>query len=246
MPERGLHQIAERRHRRAGGDRIGGVGGDQQRRAVAAPHRALEIGRYLDREQHRAGGEQTVELGLAAHDVGDIEILGVLQRLEDRAAEIALLLQQHRGRQMARIGVDGVAEQQELHQRDHDDHRERDAVALELDELLDQHRPGAAQEVAAPEVAGWRLRGAVASGALIGNCPCALPMRSMNTSSSEGSDRVQVRPGRVAIGRDRGLERRLRRGRRHAGWCRTAPPCRCRAARRAPRRAARGPRRSPR
>jgi hypothetical protein len=41
--ERGLHQWAER--------------GDQQRRTVAAAHRALEVGRNLDREQHRAGGK---------------------------------------------------------------------------------------------------------------------------------------------------------------------------------------------
>ena len=124
------------------------------------------------------------------------------QRREDRAAEIALFLQQHRGRQMARRGVDGVAEQQKLHQRDHDDHRERDAVALELDELLDQHRPGAAPEAAAALVAAghrdghWKLS-------------CAWPMRSMNTSSSDGSECFQVRPGSLAIGRDRRFERRL-------------------------------------
>src|SRR5262245_48385308 len=127
--------------------------------------------------------------------MGDVEIGGVLDRLEHRAAEIALLLQQHRRRQMARIGVDGVAEQQELHERDHDDHRERDAVALELDELLDQHRPSAPAKIAeatrrAParlahdyRRAHWKLS-------------LARPMRSMNTSSSEGLVRVQVRSGR--------------------------------------------------
>src|SRR5262249_2559633 len=44
--------------------------------------------------------------------MGDVEIGGVLARLEHGAAEIALLLQQHCRRQVARVGVDGVAEQQ--------------------------------------------------------------------------------------------------------------------------------------
>ena len=87
-----------------------------------------------------AGGEQPVELGRVAHQVRDLEVARVLQRREDRAADVARLLQQHRGRQVARRRVDGVAEQDQLHQRDHDDHGERHAVAAELDELLDQHR----------------------------------------------------------------------------------------------------------
>src|SRR5437870_11450792 len=111
---------------------------------------------------------------------------------EDRAAEIGLLLQQHRGGQMPRIGVDGVAEQQQLNERDHDDHGERNAVALELDELLDQHRPSPTPEV------GGRASARRAHGTERGHwkLSLALPMRSMKTSSSEGSERVQVRFGR--------------------------------------------------
>ena len=122
--QRGLHQRAERGHGRAGGHRVGGVSGDQERGTVAATHRALEIGRNFDCEQHRARSEQVIELGLVLDDMGDVEICGVLNRLEDRAAEIALLLQQHRGRQMPRVGVDGVTEQQKLNERDQDDHGE--------------------------------------------------------------------------------------------------------------------------
>src|SRR2546422_807716 len=81
---------------------------------------ALEIRWNFDCEQHRAGSEQVIELGLVLDDMGDVEICGVLNRLEDRAAKICLLLQQHRGRQVPRIGVDGVAEQQQLNERDHD------------------------------------------------------------------------------------------------------------------------------
>ena len=67
--QRGLQHLAERAERRAGGHRIGGVGRDQQRRPVAAPHRALEVGRDLDGEQHLAGGQQLVELGLGARQL---------------------------------------------------------------------------------------------------------------------------------------------------------------------------------
>ncbi len=105
--------------------------------------------------------------------IRDLEVARVLERAQDRAAEIALLLQQHRGRQIARIGVDGVAEQQELHQRDHDDHRERDAVALELDELLDQHRDRATPEAADGDV--LRSRWNVDCARVIGNCPAPWP-----------------------------------------------------------------------
>src|SRR6516165_1875096 len=95
--ERGLHQRAERSHGRAGGHRVGRVGGDQERGTIAAAHRTLEISWNFDCEQHRAGREQVIELGLVLDDMGDVEICGVLNRLEDRTAEIALLLQQHRG-----------------------------------------------------------------------------------------------------------------------------------------------------
>src|SRR5262249_48728704 len=92
-----------------------------------------------------------------------------------------------------RIGVDGVAEQQELDERDHDDHRERDTIALELDELLDQHRPGPTKEIGTARCGGcrrhahWKLS-------------FALPMRAMKTSSSDGVDCVQGRPGRSRSG----------------------------------------------
>jgi len=118
--ERGLHDLLKRAERGAGGDRIGAVGRDQQRRPVAAPQRALELGRYLYPEQRFTRLERFVELRLVAHLPGDLKEARVLQRLEDDTAEIAVLLQQHHGRQVARHGVDGIAEQQELHQRDRD------------------------------------------------------------------------------------------------------------------------------
>ena len=75
MRQRGLHQLRRaRRQRRAGRDRIGGVGRDQQRRLVAAPHRALETTRDFDAEQHGAGREQLVELFLVMRLARELEI----------------------------------------------------------------------------------------------------------------------------------------------------------------------------
>src|SRR6476469_3254972 len=160
---------------------------------IAAPHRALEAAGDFHAEQHLARQQQIVELGDIVHFGGEAEIGGVLQRLEDRAREIAVLLQQHRGRQMARRGVDGVAEQQQLHHRDHHDHRERYPVAPELDELLDHHRK------AAPPEAERRLSGiAYRAGCMDGahwKLSFARVISSMKTSSSEGSLCSQCSPG---------------------------------------------------
>ena len=128
---------SERRTRR---HRIGGVGRHQDRRLFAAAHRAFEVTRNLDREQHLAGGEHAIELRLVMKLARDLEVFGVFEGLQNRPADVARFLEQHRGRQIARRGVDGVTEQQKLHQRHHDDHGERNAVAAKLDELLDQHR----------------------------------------------------------------------------------------------------------
>ncbi len=75
--QRGLQHLAERAERRTRRHRIGSVGCDQDRRLVAAAHRALEIGRYFDREQHGSRGEQLVDLSLGARQLGDLEIIGV-------------------------------------------------------------------------------------------------------------------------------------------------------------------------
>src|ERR1700682_5441669 len=95
---------------------------------------------------------------------------------------------------MARRGVDGVAEQQELHHRDHHDHRERDAVAPQLDEFLDHHR------IAAPPEAERRLAGVTALVGCMGYTHGKLSFEriisSMNTSSSEGWLSCQCNPGR--------------------------------------------------
>ncbi|MGY4429121.1 hypothetical protein ACVWWO_001598 [Bradyrhizobium sp. F1.13.1] len=121
--ERGLHDHAERADRRARRHWIGGVGRDQQRRLIAAPHRPLEAARDLDAEQNLAGFQEIIETLDVVDFIEEAEIGGVLQRLQDRACEIGILLKQHRARQIVRRGVDGVAEQEQLHHRQHHDHR---------------------------------------------------------------------------------------------------------------------------
>src|SRR4029078_11253101 len=96
-------------------------------------------------------------------------------------------------------------------ERDHDDHRERHAVALELDELLDQHRPSPAPEAPTPEAAAPEApeagltrrtpaRHVRGSRRAHWKLSLALPMRSMKTSSSEGLERVQIRSARSRWG----------------------------------------------
>ena len=164
----------------------------------------------------------SVELGFVARQLGDLEIVGVLQRRQDRAAEIAVLLQQHRGRQMARLGVDGVAEQHQLHQRDHDDHGERHPVAPELDELLDQHRPGLAPEAVAGKAARRLLGMHMASLEIV--------LRLAHQVDEHVLERgLGPLPLEILALRDRArspLRALPRRGPTRAGWCRTAPPCR--------------------
>ena len=114
--ERGLHYLAERAERGARRYRIGAIRRDQHRRLVAAAHRTLEIRGNFHREQHLSRDQQLVEFGFAVRQFGDLEIFGIFQRRQNRTAEIALLLQQYGGRQIPRVGVDGVAEQNELHE----------------------------------------------------------------------------------------------------------------------------------
>src|SRR6266571_6124471 len=159
---------------------------------ISAPYCALKAARNFHAEQHLARLQEIVELRDVVHFPGEAKIGGVLKRLQNRAPEVAVLLQQHRGRQVARRGVDGVAEQQQLHHRDHHDHRERHAVAPQLDEFLDHHR------IAAPPEAERRLPDVAA---LVGCVGCAhwklsfeRVISSMNTSSSDGSLCCQCNP----------------------------------------------------
>ena len=205
-------------------DRVGGVGDDEQRGALAAHQVAAEIGRDLHAELHGAGEQELVELLLARGAPHDVKIVARPHGRQERAREGAVVLDEHGGRQMLGVGVDGVAEQQELEQRDEDHRRESDAVAAKLDQLLDEGRVDAPQRGA--RGARQRAGCAIVIRRSLRNCPSARLIRSMNTSSSVGSPGVQVwgpRVPQVSRAPHRGWRPR---GRSHAARCRTAPPCR--------------------
>ena len=74
----------------------------------------------------------------------DVEIAARLHRRDVAARELAAGRRSiTRGRQVLRIGVDRVAEQHQLHDRNADDHAEGDAVAPQLQELLEHDAPPA-------------------------------------------------------------------------------------------------------
>ena len=58
-----------------------------------------------------------------------------------RARKNAVVRRINRRGQVLRVGIDGVAEEDELEQRNADHHGERDAVAAHLDEFLADDRP---------------------------------------------------------------------------------------------------------
>ena len=107
-------------------------------------------------------------------------VAGVLQRRDEAAGEVALVEGEDDRRQMLGVGVDRVAEQGQLHQRDAHHHREGEPVPAHLDELLGDHGEQA------------REREPAVVHAKLSREP---PIRWMNTSSSEGGISSQVRPG---------------------------------------------------
>src|SRR5205085_10105397 len=107
---------------------------------------AAEVLRDRHGELHLAAREQALELVLVAHEGMDAEVAAGLHRREERARVLARVRRQRRRGQRLRVAVDGIAKEDELHHRDADDHPEGQAIALELDELLDDDphppRPG--------------------------------------------------------------------------------------------------------
>ena len=78
MLERSLHHRPQRGQRGARCDRISGVGCDQQRGMIAAPHGALKSPGNLDGEQHLARQQEIVELLDRMRLLGETKIGGVL------------------------------------------------------------------------------------------------------------------------------------------------------------------------
>jgi hypothetical protein len=147
--QRQRRQRRQRRHRRAGGRRIGGIGVDRQRRPLAAQHPLGEVGREDEGKLRLAAGDEV--FGIAIGDGGDdFEVAGIFGRAHDAAHERAVVGRHHGGGQMMRVAVDGVAEQHQLHDGHAQHHREGQAVASQLHELLAQYRHDAAPGKAEP------------------------------------------------------------------------------------------------
>jgi hypothetical protein len=73
----------------------------------------------------------------------DVEVFRVLHRRDEAARKRALVADDDGGRQMLRVRVNRVAEERKLHDRQADDHAEGDAVAPQLQELLEHDAPPA-------------------------------------------------------------------------------------------------------
>src|SRR6185369_8773263 len=142
---------------------------------------AREVDRKADHELHLAAPKRVACRVLARELADELEIAARAHRGEVAARELALLGADDRGRQVLRLGVDRVAEEEELDDRDADDHPERDAVAPELQELLVDDSPPAVEREASH-------RGAPSASA-------ELAIRWMKTSSrpvSAGAIRLAV------------------------------------------------------
>ena len=101
-----------------GRDGIGGVGLDQDRGAVAAQEVPRKVFWDVDDEEGVAALERLFPLGLGFAQLDEIEIGGVLERVKNGAAMRAVIGEQHFGGEMARVHIDGEAEENELEQRE--------------------------------------------------------------------------------------------------------------------------------
>jgi len=162
----------------ARGGRIGRVGVEQDLRTGAAHDIAGKIRRNFDHELDGPAPDQRLRFLARFGPFRDPEIVGVFERREKRSREDRVVLREDGGRQVLRIGVDRIAEEQELHDRHAQHHREGELVAPHLDELLADQR-GEAMEVEAVSDHA-KLSGA-----------CFIIR--MNTSSSVGSSCRQER-----------------------------------------------------
>ena len=104
---------------------IGGVGLDEDRGPLAAQQIAREILGNVDDELHFAAREQRRAPSASVVSLRDeCEVAAVPDGVQQRAAVRAVVGHEHGGRQMLRVGVDGEAEEHELHQRHADHHAE--------------------------------------------------------------------------------------------------------------------------
>jgi len=113
---------------------------DQQSGPLPAQEPARKILRHGDEELHIAQLQHSLTLGGAGDDVVHAEIAAVFHRPDEAAGKNAVIGGEHRRRQRLRIGVDGESEQDQLQDRNSDDHGESEPIPAHLNELLREHR----------------------------------------------------------------------------------------------------------
>ncbi len=150
-----------------------------------------EIARDDDEKGDVAALDEPLGLRVGLGPGDEAVIVADLEGRDDGARVMVLPGREQRGVEPLGVGVDGVAEQDELDDRDAEHHGEGDAVAPHLHEFLREHRAEAdekkAHHAAALACAAFdHLAARTGFGA-----PFAAPMKWMNTSSR------LVRPGSI-------------------------------------------------
>ena len=140
-----LVEAGQRCQRVAGGGRVGGVRFHQHGGPLAARETTREIGGDGDDELDRAHRHILFGLCDSARVRPHIEVAAVFQRCRKAARIRALIGVQHHRRQVLGVGIDGKAEQHQLHHGNTHHHGKGDAVAPQLDEFLCHDGPQAMQ-----------------------------------------------------------------------------------------------------
>ncbi len=123
------------------GGRVGSVSLDQYLGPFTAYQCAAEPGRDGNHKRHFAAGQQVgAGAGVVCVQYKAV-IAGGFQRLDQGAGQRGVLFDQQRSGQLPGVGIDGVAEQDQLHNRNTEHHREGQTIAAHLHQLLHEHGP---------------------------------------------------------------------------------------------------------
>ena len=120
--------------------RVRRVGRHQQRWFFAADDVAFEVFRNGDDKIGIARLQDPVDLAAVFDGTAYVEIGGGLHRRQEAPDKGSAVMHFDDGRQVPGVGIDGEAEQHQLHDGNRDHHGEGHAVATHLDEFLHQNR----------------------------------------------------------------------------------------------------------
>ena len=147
MPQ-GIGENGLRKADGAGGcGRVCRVRLDQDLRLLAAYQLAGKACRDRDHKSDFPTGQQVTRLARVICLHHEVIIVRRLERLNQCADDWRLLLHQKGGGQVFRVHVDGIAEQDQLHDGDAEHDREGETVPADLDRFLHENGPDAAEGV---------------------------------------------------------------------------------------------------